>query len=414
MTRVLILLATVVFSACSVNAGKGVSLSLSGSYPRLILSKNDIEIMRDNAKSGSEPFASCFSALCLKTQEALEGGWKPDPYTGKNGMEFYRHCQRDGGMARDLALLWHITGNDIYSSAAVDILKEWTRQDEYAGIRIDETTKTEGGAGMFVSRGIFPFLYAFDLLMAGNVLPAAVQSDFQGWIGALVPVIKQGVRVWREKDYFDKQYYQNHVAAHALGLLSIGVMLGDNQLIQYALDSPDNDRDILDLVQGCILMEGEETYYREPGDFPVHDGEVYDRYRHFALSGHREGYVTKPNRGLQYCMLTGTLLVAAAEICRNNGFDLYGWKGANGERIPLIWDHYSRYFATHDCGQGIYAGEEPFINSSNQSNSGFWEIANARFPGNRLYEEVLLKNDRTLNRDLHLFGPVVITHGRMF
>ena len=159
-------------------------------------------------------------------------------------------------------------------------------------------------------------------------------------------------------------------------------------------------------------MEGDEPYYREAEARPVHNGEVYDRYRHYSVSGQYQDYVSKPGRGLQYCNLTGSLLVIAAEICRNNGFDLYGWTGEHGERIPLIWSHYARYYATHDCSGSVYAGEERYININDQTTSAFWEIANARFPGNPDYETVLSNNDRIKYSRMHLLGPTVLTHGR--
>lgn len=397
--------------SCAAGSSSSPRLRINGSFPRLILSEQDIVCMRSNALSGEEPFASCYRELAEACAPALSGEWHAEPYPGEDGMSFYKGGQRDGGMARDLSILWQITRDSSYARAAVDILDAWTSADVLPGTRLPETEDVHA-IGMLVSRGILPFLYAYDLLTADRIVPPGIQARFCRWLEALVPVIKLGERQWEENDYFDKQYWQNHVAAATTGLLAIAVTLDDAALAQYALSSPDNERDLLELVQGCILMEGDEPWYREPGDWPVHNGEVYDRYRHFAIGGHYKDYVTKPDRGLQYCNLTGSLLVIAAEICRNNGFDLYGWTGEHGERIPLIWDHYARYYATHDCSGSIYSGEEWYINHNDEATSASWEVANARFPHNRDYEGVLVANDRTKYNNMHLFGPVVLTHGR--
>ncbi len=398
--------------ACSPkDTGVAGRLQMSGDYPRLILSREDIRTMRANALSGREPFASCYRALQARCDSSVEGLWAPCPYFGDEGMSFYQGGQRDGGQVRDLAILWQISRERKYADAAIEILRQWLSGPEPAGIHINESTES-GEGGMLAARGIFPFLYGYDLLMADNIVQDDLQERFCDWIRALVPVIKEGARRWKFNNYYDRQYFQNHPAAETVGLLAIAMILRDESLAHYAFDSRENERDILDLVQGCILMEGDQPYYREPEGYPVHDGEIYDRYRHFSMGGHYKDYVTKPDRGLQYCNLTATLLVTAAEICRLNGFDLYSWTGENGERIPLVWEHYARYYATHDCTGSIYEGEEWFINLNNQATSAFWEIALARFPEEAAFREVLDNNDRITCSDLHLFGPVVLTHGR--
>ena len=407
----IVIIAILFLTGCkSVNVTRP-GIVINQSFPRLVLSSQDIVSMQQNALSGKEPFESCYKSLRELCSTAVSGSWTASPYFGDDGMSFYNGGQRDGAMVRDLAILWQVTRNRKYADAAIGILEQWTSGESFAGTRINDSTDS-GEGGMLAARGIFPFLYGYDLLMADNLPSEALQKRFCQWVKDLVPVIKEGARRWKINDYYDRQYYQNHPAAETLGILAIAVILGDDSLLQYAFDSDENERDILDLVEGCILMEGDEPYYREPAGYPVHDGEIYDRYRHFQRSGHYKDYVTKPDRGLQYCCLTTTLLVAAAEICRNNGFDLYSWEGEHGESIFKTWKHYARYFSTHDCSGSIYQGEEWFININDQASSALWEIAAARYPGEKSFREVLDNNDRTVNCNLHLFGNVVLTHGK--
>ena len=75
--------------------------------------------------------------------------------------------------------------------------------------------KSYPNTGMLVSRGIFAFLYAYDLLCADNLIDKDKQKQFKDWLRILLPHIKEGARRWHENDYFGKQYYQNHIVAES-------------------------------------------------------------------------------------------------------------------------------------------------------------------------------------------------------
>ena len=275
----------------------------------------------------------------------------------------------------------------------------------------DLLDKSYPNTGMLVSRGIFAFLYAYDLLCADNLIDKDKQKQFKDWLRILLPHIKEGARRWHENDYFGKQYYQNHIVAEVVGLMSIGIILRDNELVNYAYDGKNNPRNAKNVIEGMILMNGQPPYVGEPGSWATHDGEIMDRYRHFVLTHH--GYTTKPNRALQYVGLSTNLMMITAEMGRLNGFDLYNYVAPAGENIKLPLLFYADFYITKDASikGGFYEGEDSWINHNDQAVFTLWEVAHARYPEEKIFNEVLRKNERA-SRKLHLLGPVLLTHGR--
>ena len=241
--------------------------------------------------------------------------------------------------------------------------------------------------------------------------PNVRSLQFKDWLRILLPHIKEGARRWHENDYFGKQYYQNHIVAEVVGLMSIGIILRDNELVNYAYDGEKNPRNAKNVIEGMILMNGQPPYIGEPGSWPTHDGEIMDRYRHFVLTHH--GYTTKPNRALQYVGLSTNLMMITAEMGRLNGFDLYNYVAPAGENIKLPLLFYADFYIVKDASikGGFYEGEDSWINHNDQAVFTLWEVAHARYPEEKIFNEVLRKNERA-SRKLHLLGPVLLTHGR--
>jgi hypothetical protein len=159
------------------------------------------------------------------------------------------------------------------------------------------------------------------------------------------------------------------------------------------------------------LMKGQPPYCGEPGSWSTQDGEIMDRYRHFALTHY--GQTTKPNRALQYAGLSTNLLMIAAEMGRLNGLDLHHYVAPTGESIKLPLLFYADFYITKDASikGGFYTGEDSWINYNDQSVFTLWEVGHVRYPEEKIFNEVLHTNDRTAH-NLHLLGPVILTHGR--
>lgn len=399
-------------SCCVLNTTATNRIKISSEHPRLILSRADINMMKANVLKGDEPWKSTWTELKGNLDKFCVNNKKTNVYFGDVAYTFYETATTDGSMARDLAIGYHISGNKLYADEAIKIIRSWITPKSLPGKYFDPK-KYYPNTGMMVSRGVFPFIYAYDLLCADNLVDEETERLFEKWLKTLLPHIVEGQKRWKDNDYFDKQYFQNHIVADAVGLMSIGVILRDKKMVGYAVDCVKNKRDIKDIIEGIILMEGQQPYYREPVERPAQTGEIMDRYRHYEIEGQWEDYVTKPNRALQYSGLSTTLLVIAAEIGRLNGFDLYNWKASTGEEIKLPLIFYADFYIEKDASikGGFYTGETSWINNNSQSTFALWEIANARYPNTEKFIEVLKSNIRG-SQELNLLGPVTLTHGR--
>lgn len=406
-----ILIMGIFFLNGSYTISQNTSIKIKDDHPRLILSETDIDLMRGNALSGLEPWKTAWTKLKNQLDSYIETNRKVKVYRGDVSMTFYRAAIIDGSMARDFAIGYQITGDKRYADKAIEIIDEWSSPINMSGAFFDPE-QFYPNTGMLVARGVFTFLYAYDLLCADNLIAKEKQDQFKNWIRVLIPHVKEGAQRWEANDYFKQQYYQNHIVADAMALMGIGVILNDTDLVYYAYEGKDNPRNIKNIIEGIILMDGQPPFLGEPGEWPTMDGEIMDRYRHFALI-HYKDETTKPNRGLQYAGLSSTLLMILGEIGRLNGLDLYGWTAPTGENIKLPLMFYSDFYITKDSSikGGFYTGEDSWINVNEQSTFSLWEVGHARFPGEKKFSEVLRTNDRP-SADLHLLGPVVLTHGR--
>lgn len=388
-----------------------LKIKISKEFPRLILSKNDIAQMKKNVKSNKEPWKSGWSNFQQELSKYMQPQWKPKVYNGTDVTKFYEMTINNASAARDLAIGYHISGNTEYAKQSILILEAWLKPDTLPGSYFDPKIAYPN-LGMMVARSTFPFLYAYDLLMADNLISKKTQQRFTEWMRICEKRIKEGAKRWEDNDYFDKQYFQNHLVGDAMGLLGIGIVLNDTELAQYALCSKDNDRDVVELIEGLILMKDQAPYYHEPIKKPTQTGEIMDRYRHYEIGGQWQDYVTHPNRGLQYAGLSTILLVINAEMARNNGVDLYQWRAHSGENIKLPLDFYADFYITKDASikGGFFTGENSWINANNSTTYAIWEVAHKRYPSEKKFAEVLKSNKRG-SQELHILGPVLLTHG---
>ncbi|MEM6391877.1 MAG: alginate lyase family protein [Planctomycetota bacterium] len=204
-------------------------------------------------------------------------------------------------------------------------------------------------------------------------MPQADRETIVAGFGRMAQLIRASADHWHANDYFGRQDYQNHVVAHTVGMLALGYAIGDRELVQYALDHPDNHRDYVELIAGSILMPGDIPHVCEPAGRTVHVGEIDDRYRHFTTPDH--------SKGLHYSHLTLSLLTVGSEILYCNGLDFYRYVAQGGETLELPFTFYSDFYRTRDSaiGDGFYAGESWRIGLASDSPELF-EIAALRYP----------------------------------
>ena len=377
---------------------------ISNPHPRLFMNSSEIEAMKIRVASNREPWKTAF--VNLQARATAASSRDPRPYTGTDPNTYGDYCRADAARARDLALMYHITGSDIYVRYARDYLMSWATATPLPASNLNKASIT----GMLIGRATLPMMWAYDLLYNHPLMTGQIKATIENWFKSLEIPIKSCKEYWHENDYFNKQYYQNHLVAHTMGLLAIGYTIGDVGLVQFAVDHPDNSRDFVELVQGCIFMPGDQPCSREYDQelWPVQKGEIYDRYRH----------QTAPEKGLQYSHLTMRLLTLTAEMALHNGLDFFHYTAPTGEKLELPITFYADFHRLKDaCIKGGYYcsygyDETPRIGIPGD-NTSFWEIAFKYYPYNVEVAELLGSIDRTAYPKLDsIIGDPVLTHGR--
>ncbi|MFI4912189.1 MAG: alginate lyase family protein [Sedimentisphaeraceae bacterium JB056] len=389
-----------IICCCSAVYSQIVVPQIDQPHPRLLMKQADIDIMNQRITNEAEPWYSAYVSLKSSADNGLSSS--PDPYTGRDSSEFYQSCRTQGTVARNLAIAYLATGNDNYAQKAISYISAWSTAEPLPASDFDPEVRY-ANSGMEVPRSTIQIIWAYDLLYDHLLMTPEIKADFESWLRVLQAVIEEGINRWEINDYFGGQYYQNHLASHAMGLLMIGYVLGDRELVQYAVDSPDNPRDLVELIAGCILMEGDSQYYYDSLEWPVHDGEIIDRYRHVQTDD--DGNWTP--YGLAYSSLTLNLLLLSAEMTYVNGLDFYSYTAPGGENLLLPFKYYAEFYIEEDAcvKDGFYCGE-----NVSRTSAGFFELANMRYPDETSIVHYLNSIGRSKLRTDYI-GTPVLTHG---
>lgn len=379
--------------------------------PRLMFTPESFARMKTRVTLGLEPWASAAANLVEEAERKLDA--VAQPYTGRDSLAFYQAAVIDGERARLLAYAWLVSDEERFAAAALETLLAWASADPVPASNFDPAIRFPN-TGMEVARAAVPMLEVYDLARDHPALSNSDREVIEEWFSLLTLPILTGKRRWEENDYFNRQDFQNHLTAHVMGLAAIGYTLGDRDLVQFALDHPENPRDFKELIAGTILMAGDVPHHREPAYAnPPMDGEIYDRYRHFTAGG----------RGITYVHLSLSQLLYTAEIAWNNGIDFYRYIAPGGENLRLPLQRYADLFRTRDLREvgGFFAAEnhparadeEQQTLDSRRDFPLIYEIGNVRYPGTTEIERLLESVDRVaVPRHSHssFFYPV-LTHG---
>lgn len=297
--------------------------------------------------------------------------------------EFYNNAYNVALLTLN-AFMYAQTGNgslrkSIYGSYATPLLADWA--DACKGV---EYTTSQETAGPLLARACFPwFVYYQFAKLSDNFSTSAQRTLIETWFNHISDIIKESLRLWQYNDYYDKQYFSNHVVACVWGLVSIGYALGDMDMVEYALDNIDNPRDFYDCLQGCILMSGDSPCSRDNNAVVPQTGEIYDRYRH----------TTAPNKGLQYTSLTLQILASIARSVKNaGGPDLFSYTCPTGENLELAYTFYAPFYANNDSSLqgGYYDGEDDRIGLAGDLH-GLFELGYNAYPSNTAIQSVITK-----------------------
>lgn len=367
--------------------------------PRIECDKEKIHRARARIESKQEPFFSYWQKAEVEIKAAKE--LDPTPYQGSDALRFHQAAQQDGIATRLLAYAWQLGGDIEAGEKAIAVIDSWASQSPLPGTSFDPTIRYPN-VGMDVARGMLPFVAAYDLLSDHPALTEDKRVRIDAWIRQLSLVVKEGIRRWEENDDFGGQTFQNHHASHVLGLVIFGAALGDDEMIQFALDSPENPKDYKELVAGLILMPGDAPHGGRRGK-PVHEGEIQDRSR------------TNQGAGLTYCHLSLTLMLYTGEVLtRVTGEDWLNWKAPSGESLEASATFYSDFFRLRNARiNGDYYFRDHRAIQNNTPFLGTFEVALSHWPDVPNLKAIVRSMNRaeTPRSWLCYYGLPLLTHG---
>ena len=371
----------------------------AGHQPLIECDAAMLERARERLSSKKEPFYSYWQLAKAEIEQAR--AVQPSPTSSRDPMEFHNLAQAQGTAARLLAYAWQLEGDEAAGDRAVELLDTWASSSPMPGTDFDPAIRFPN-AGMDVARSMLPFVVAFDLLRGHPSLNDERRQRIESWFRALVGVVKQGIARWEENGDFGGQHFQNHHVAHTLGLAIFGAALGDDGLIQLALDSPDNPKDFHELLDGLILMPDDTPHGGLRGK-PLNGGEIQDRVR------------TNHGNGLTYCHLSLTLMLYTAEVLgRASGEDCLQATAPGGETLSLSAAFYSDFFRLRNARlNGDYYFRDHSAIQNHRPYFGTFEVALRHWPTIPNLRAIVRSSDRarTPRSWLCYYGLPVLTHG---
>lgn len=358
-----------------------------------------LEQVRTWLREKREPFYTYWQDAKKEGSVAFSKKYRPSANT--NPLTYHQYVNAQGSVARILAYWWQLERNEEAAQTAIALLDSWASHQPLPGTNLDSKIRFPN-AGMDVARGTLPFVVTYDLLHDLPEMTTERKARIEHWFRELSKVVEEGIRRWEENDDFGKQRFQNHHVSHVLGLAIFGTALNDREMVQFALDSPENPKDFKELIAGIILMPTDKPHYGRRGK-PLHAGEIQDRYR------------TDTGAGLTYCHLSMTMLLYAAEVfTRFTGEDYVNWKAPGGEHLQLPFTFYSDFFRTRSATlHGGYYHRDQRMISRPEPFFGIFEVALHHWPDTPNLRAMVrhLHRAKTPRTWLSYYGLPLLTHG---
>lgn len=210
-------------------------VTVSFKHPGAYVNAEDIARVKQHvaAADANDPVYASWLQFCSGAwaQEsvkpsALETVVRGDA-TGTGTTENYILCDEQAAAAFQLALRWQVSGDLKYAEASRAILNEWAKVCK---------TITANDSNQYLLAGFqgYTFANAAELL-----------RNYSGWTSAEQDTFKKWLRnVWYEKNYWfienhggssvcDLHYWSNWELANLASILSIGIYLEDQTMVNY-------------------------------------------------------------------------------------------------------------------------------------------------------------------------------------
>lgn len=309
------------------------------SRPILFESDEMLAVSFKKARDGVEPYASAWERI----KKSADSSPSARPYIGDSATKYRLAAGNDMINARYLALAYLGEKNEKYLGGAIAILNAYAKSSPMLGtdeslIYSAPTIDGQSDIGLNIALPLTTFCEVYSLLYP--YIGEGDKAAMENWIRLGAALVKKGHEYWIANDYYDKQYGNNHLSCHLMGIIASAFALRDENLLSYALDSEQNPAHLTEMIERAILMEGDEVWYRDiDSDFTP--GEIYDRYR------------VVQNSGFGYAFYHLKFLTNCAAMLKSNGLDYFSFVGKNGENLRLPYLAYAEYLLKNDVNAGI-------------------------------------------------------------
>jgi len=326
--------------------GTTYSAKMQGNRPILFETDEMLEKAKAMAEQKQEPYYSYWLQIKSLADTALISN--PRANTGASATKYRLDACKDLINARYLALAYRYTEDAKYLDGAVRYLMIYAEQMLGTDKYLDYSAPTTDGKADIGLNIAAPLTAACDVY--AMLYPYIDESDkavIENWIKVEAEMCIEGHRFWINNNYYGDQIGNNHLTSHLMGIISAAYVLENDSWLEYALNSKKNKADLCEMITRAILVEGDPVYGADT-DSNFARGEIYDRYRSIQQNG------------FGYAMYHLKFLTHSGIMLYQNGIDIFGYEGKNGENLLLPFHVYADYLIKNDITLhgGHYAGDK--------------------------------------------------------
>ncbi len=320
--------------------------SIAMQHNGALVTEEDFQRIKQNLNIS--PWKEAYERLTANSHSQLT--YQPNPQEsiirGTGYAENYRMAYNDVAAAFQLALRWHIEGNNAYADKAVEILNGWAYKCK----------EISGSSDQCLAVGIYGYQFA----VAGEML-----RDYEGWAAADFENYKNWmVNLWYPKAHDFLVRHNDTPAGHYWanwGLCNIACMTG----IGILADRRDIYNEAIEHFQ-----TGETNGNINNAIYHVFDGEWAN-----------VAQWQEDNRDQGHTYLCQGLMGVIMQLTWNQGDDFYGYKdnmflkaceytaAYNFANVDVPNVSYTR---TYKSNWGVATEEYPTISARNQSDVPVW------------------------------------------
>jgi len=387
-------------------AGRDDGAGATDAPPPILITDAMLDTARERVSEGDEPWRTAFEQVARNARQARER--EADVTHGRKVHDVAKAARTDAGAARDAAFYAAVSGEAWGYATARRLILAWARAEPTPGAAFPwkpfaadvprELRETAGGLHFGLTGARFAIAYG---LVDERMTPAE-RADVERWFRQLAEWVRRGREAWIANDYAHRQRYNNHLSGQNLGQIALGLALGDEAMVEEAVDDPDNPRDALEMIDGAVLMpsRGPDQFWKHDARRVTRPGEIYDRYRVQTSYDGEHGW------GLGYALLHLKLLALSAEMLHAVGDDrLWEHVGPHGQCLQVAFDHYAAFLTTPRDDWHPYHRDDRFPTQA----IPLYEIAATRLPDSQAVRQVLRVNtDKRLEVKHSVLGHLPI------